>query len=414
MTEPKDYITIKTLLVQFRNRSRTISLMINKLAIGNYRSLLHLVAPLGNLNVITGANASGKSNLYRSLRLLAETAQGGVVNALAREGGLDSTFWAGPEKLSRRMRNKDVPVQGGPKQERTRLRLGFSGEDFGYSISLGLPEFSSSAFALDPEIKRECIWAGDLYRPASLLVDRDGPIIKVRSNRKWDVIAQHIATFDSIFSQIADPALTPEVITLREEIRGWRFYDHFRTDAEAPARLPQLGTRTPVLHHDGRDLAAALQTIIEIGDAVALNNAITDAFPGARLEISVQQDGRFAVKLHQEGLLRPLSALEFSDGTLRYLLWVAALLTPRPPPLMVLNEPETSLHPDLLPALARLIVRASRSTQVWVVSHASRLIAALEDSELCHSIRLEKDLGQTQIVDQGMLDEPSWHWPDKK
>lgn len=387
--------------------------MINKLAIGNYRSLLNLVAPLGNLNVITGANASGKSNLYRSLRLLAETAQGGVVNALAREGGLDSTFWAGPEKLSRRMRNRDVPVQGGPKQERSRLRLGFAGEEFGYSISLGLPEFSSSAFSLDPEIKRECIWAGDLYRPASLLVDRDGPIIKVRSNRQWDVIAQHTATFDSIFSQIADPATTPEVISLREEIRGWRFYDHFRTDAEAPARLPQLGTRTPVLHHDGRDLAAALQTIMEIGDAVALNDAITDAFPGAGLEISVQADGRFAVKLHQEGLLRPLSALEFSDGTLRYLLWVAALLTPRPSPLMVLNEPETSLHPDLLPALARLIIRASRSTQVWVVSHASRLIAALEDSEQCHSIRLEKDLGQTQIIDQGILDAPSWHWPDK-
>ena len=50
-----------------------------------------------------------------------------------------------------------------------------------------------------------------------------------------------------------------------------------------------------------------------------------------------------------------------SDGTLRYLLWTAALLTPRPPELMVLNEPETSLHPDLLPALARLIVHAAES-----------------------------------------------------
>jgi predicted ATPase len=60
--------------------------MINTVAIANYRSLLHLVIPLGNLNVVTGANASGKSNLYRSLRLLAETAQGGVINALAKEG----------------------------------------------------------------------------------------------------------------------------------------------------------------------------------------------------------------------------------------------------------------------------------------------------------------------------------------
>jgi len=80
---------------------------------------------------------------------------------------------------------------------------------------------------------------------------------------------------------------------------------------------------------------------------------------------------------------------------------------------MVLNEPETSLHPDLLPALARLIIRASESTQVWVVSHASRLIGALEASEDCNSIRLEKDLGQTQVVGQEMLDEPLWRWPDK-
>jgi predicted ATPase len=80
---------------------------------------------------------------------------------------------------------------------------------------------------------------------------------------------------------------------------------------------------------------------------------------------------------------------------------------------MVLNEPETSLHPDLLPALARLIIKASNSTQVWVVSHASKLIAALEKSDICNSISLDKELGQTKIVGQGMLDEPMWVWPDK-
>ena len=322
--------------------------MINTLAVSNYRSLLNLAIPLGALNVITGSNASGKSNLYRALRLLAETAQGGVVNSLAKEGGLGSTFWAGPEKLSKGMRDGSVAIEGGPRQDRVRLRLGFSGNDFGYSISLGLPTPTRSAFSLDPEIKRECIWAGHAYRPASLLVARDRSMIKVRTDQGWDVISQHTPSFESLFSQIADPARTPEVITLREQIRSWRFYDHFRTDVDAPARLPQLGTRAPILQNDGRDLAAALQTIIEIGDPIALDDAISDAFPGANLKISLQEEGRFAVQLYQEGLLRPLSGSELSDGTLRYLLWVAALLTPRPPPLMVLNEPETSLHPDLL------------------------------------------------------------------
>ncbi|QQZ42394.1 AAA family ATPase [Pseudomonas sp. SK3(2021)] len=398
--------------------------MLKTLAVANYRSINKLVIPLARLNLITGPNGSGKSNLYKALRLLAETARGGVVNALASEGGLESTFWAGPEQISRRMSRGEVAIQGGPRKTVKRLQLGFTGEDFGYSIGLGLPDSSGhfmlpghsmpipSRFTLDPRIKRESIWSGPVYRPASVLVDRQGPMVRARQGRQWEVLAQHTSSGDSLFDQVGNLRSSPEVLHLREQIRGWRFYDHFRTDSQAPARRPQLGTRTPVLHHDGRDLAAALQTIIEVGDQQALRETISDAFPGSRLEIDAVPGGLFGVQFHQDGLLRPLSAAELSDGTLRYLLLVAALLTPRPPTLMVLNEPETSLHPDLLPALARLIIRASRQCQVWVVSHASRLIAALQQDPECNSIVLEKNFGQTEIVGQGMLDEPAWHWPD--
>jgi predicted ATPase len=386
--------------------------MLKTLAIENYRSLLKLIVPLERLNVITGPNGSGKSNLYRALRLLAETAQEGVVQALAQEGGLQSSFWAGPETLSREMKRGEAAVQGGPRLRPKRLRLGFASAEFGYSIALGLPQPSESKFHLDPEIKHESIWAGSFYRPASELVERTGPVIKVRAAREWQMVGHNFNNFDGIFGQVADPQMAPVVFQMRETIRGWRFYDQFRTDRDAPARLPQLGTRTPVLHHDGRDLAAAVQTIDEIGDGRGLQQAIGDAFPGASLKVTVAPDLRFSVEFQQAGLLRPLSGAELSDGTLRYLLWVAALMTPRPPSLMVLNEPENSLHPDLLPALARLIIRASENTQVWVVSHSAPLITALSKHPDCNIIPLEKRLGQTQIVGQRPLDEPPWTWPD--
>ena len=102
--------------------------MISTISVANYRSIINLVMPMKPLNLITGLNGSGKSNLYRALRLLAETAQGGVVNALAHEGGLASAFWAGPEKITSKMLFGEGDVKGGHRKDVARCGLGFSSE----------------------------------------------------------------------------------------------------------------------------------------------------------------------------------------------------------------------------------------------------------------------------------------------
>lgn len=383
--------------------------MINTLAVENYRSLSRLVLPLERLNVVTGANGTGKTGLYRALRLLADSARGGAVAALAREGGLRSTLWAGVED----------PALGGGRSGPVGLRLGFAGDDFGYAVEFGHPVPASSLFDLDPEIKRECTWSGPVLRPAALLSDRAGPSVRVRAADGGWHRSGELRPQDSMLSEFADPRLAPDLLRLRERIRAWRFYDHVRTDVEAPARSARIGTRTPVLAHDGSDLAAALQTIRETGDSRALDAAVDAAFPGSQVHVDVQ-GGRFEVQLTQPGLLRPLGAAELSDGTLRYLLWVAALLTPRPPALLVLNEPETSLHPRLLPPLADLISTAAAAAQIVVVTHSAELAGRLADAapgpgtEVNYVELVKDDRGRTRVAGrEGLLDQPPWHWPKR-
>lgn len=389
--------------------------MISTLAVENYRSLRHLVMPLGRLTLVTGANGTGKSSVYRSMRLLADASRNEMVAALAREGGLPSTLFAGAGKAIRHgQRRREGPVQGSVRAEPVSLKLGFAGDEFGYAVDLGLPVPAlKTAFQLDPEIKCESLWAGPVLRQSALLAERSNQLARIRNDDgEWHTVSSALRLYDSVLAELADPYQAPELLIVREQIRSWRFYDHLRTDQDAPARSPQIGTRTAVLSDDGSDLAAALQTIAEVGDVDAMTGAVGNAFPGSRLALLVE-GGRFEVGLTQPGLLRALSGAELSDGTLRYLMLVAALLSPRPPQLLVLNEPESSLHPELLAPLAALIARTSEKTQIVVVSHSQPLIAALRELADPLMVELVKQEGQTLIQGQGILDEPSWNWPSR-
>lgn len=372
----------------------THPLALTHLAVEGYRSLQQLILPLASLTVVCGSNGTGKSNLYRALGLMAAAARGDLVAALAREGGLPALMWAGPDR----------------QRQPARLRLGFAGETLSYAIELGYrADAEISAFVLDPEIKREWIWAGGAFHPRSLLMLRSGSVVE-RCGEARQCLARDVSPAESLFTAVSDPLEAPEVILLRRMILSWRFYDNFRTDLDAPARRSLVATRTPALAADGADLASAVQTILEIGDAAGLQAAVADAFPGCFVEVDCSLPS-FRLRLIQPGLLRPLDAAELSDGTLRYLLLIAALFSPRLPPLLVLNEPENSLHPDLLAPLARLISAVSCRTQVWVIAHAENLIDALQKNSNCRLLRLKREQGATQLPGQSVLDRAAWRWP---
>jgi predicted ATPase len=381
--------------------------LISHLAVAGYRSLRSLTLELGQLTLVTGANGSGKSSLYRSLRLLADTAQGRLIGSLAAEGGLSSTLWAGPEKFSREMLRGTQPVQGTVRSGPVSLKLGFSGADFGYAIDLGLPD-PASPFTRDPEIKVETMWTGPLLERSNGFAERRGPSVRLRTaaNGEWRRAIDNLLPFDSMVTHCADSVDGLELLLMRERMRNWRFYDNLRTDMDAPARRPQVMTYTPVLGSDGADLAAAIATILAIGDSQALEEAVDDAFPGSQLLVDSREYGM--VEMRQPGLLRPLGAKELSDGTLRYLLLIAALLSPRPPEIMILNEPEASLHPSLLEPLGRLLIEASHRCQIVLVSHSERLIDCLREVRGVREVMLSKQLGETRVEDH---DPPRWNWP---
>ncbi len=342
------------------------------LEIRGYRSVRSIRLPLRRLTVLTGGNGVGKTNLYRALELLHAAATGGLTAAIAREGGLASALWAGERKTGEARR---IALEVGlettmpddheaPLVPRYRVEIGF-----------GTPD--DAAFSQEPLIKAESLVLRG-RRPVTLL-ERKGPAVWYRD----ETGARRTLDLPLLASETALSELRgtlPEVDTVRHLLSAWRFYHGFRTDRDSPLRRPSLAITAPTLDADGGNLGAVFATLKHIrGDTVDLDAATEHAFPGARLTIPAPgQDASFAMVFPELGH-HPFGQAELSDGTLQFLALLGALLAYRLPPFIALNEPEASLHPDLLPALARVIGRAAERTQVWVVTHSPRLAEAIAE-----------------------------------
>lgn len=350
-------------------------------AISNYRSIRQLSIPIHPLSVFVGENGVGKSNLYKSLSLLRDAATGRITRTIAEDGGLKSVCWSGPRK----------------RGEDGRLRLSARFDRLRYSIELGFPGPLEAAFSGEPMIKAESIEVTQGKRAVQLM-ERKNSLVSVRGESgAWSSHKDAVLPSETALAGFSDGKQCPEIDLIRNAMLGWRFYHDFRTDPASPIRKPCLAITTPSLSADGSDLAAALATLYTIReDATDIQDAIQDAFPGAELR-AWEESGLCEFDLQLADMPRPFKAHELSDGTLKYICLLAVFMGYRLPPFIALNEPETSLHPSLLAPLARLIAKASRRADIWIVTHSEQLMDALRSESSAPLRRVIKPKGATTI-----------------
>jgi predicted ATPase len=377
-----------------------VPIPLRHIEISGYRSLRRVRFPVDRLTVFVGPNGSGKTNLYRALELLQAAAAGNLAQMLAAEGGMESALWTGQRRRQEPARIALKAGFGATPGENADHSYGVAvGVVHSYETELGLRRPTAAAFPLEPQIKEETLLHHHRGRARKIL-ERRGPTASARDlDDNWSTLGTELLASETALAAIEDIARYPDICAIRRTMLDWRFYHEMRTDREAPLRRPCLAVATPTLASDGANLAAVFATLTHIReDRADLDAAIADAFPGAELVVPVPGRSANFGLIFPEHPKRVFEAAELSDGTLRYLALMGALLAYRLPAFIALNEPEASLHPDLLDALARLIVRASERTQVWLVTHSRQLAEALARAGNLDALTVSKRSGETSIA----------------
>jgi predicted ATPase len=369
-----------------------VALSVRKFEAQAFRSLRAIAYPMSNLDVFVGPNGVGKTNLYRAIELLQAAAQNTLAYDLAQQGGLDSAMWAGPRRRSEAARirlaaelSESAPGRSG-------------GAVYRYEVEIGLPAPTAAAFVTEPQIKTESVSHVGRSRTVRL-ADRRGRSVMARGeDGRPEPIDIDLLDSETLLGRLEDPSRYPELDAVRRTLLQWRFYHGLRTDADSPIRHACPAVATPTLASDGSNLAAVFATLVHIRqDTVELDAVIDAAFPGATLV--VPQPGRTASfgMVFPEFPQRVFEPQELSDGTLRFLALAGALLAYRLPPFVALNEPEGSLHPDLMEPLAQLVRAAADRTQLWLVTHSTRLADAIGAAGTGNVRKVAKRGGATVI-----------------
>jgi len=349
---------------------------IMQLEVEGFRSFRSQTWCPGDLNVVIGPNASGKSNLLRVLEAIGAAAQGQLGRYVQSEGGMEALVWDGHADQIR-IRAKMTPLPPFNDEQKDALT---------YELILARLG-RSSAYRIDKELLGNFsrVETGEMRDPFKLLErDPNHAVVYSIESRGFQAPPELVAEEEALLSAATGPfTLNRFVAGFQMELADWKVHQGFQTHREAAIRNPQVTRADTRVSADGQNLVTVLHSLYtsnrDFEDEVntAMRAAFGDDFE--KLVFPPAADQRIQMRIRWRSLKREQSTADLSDGTLRFLFLLAVLANPSPPPLIAIDEPETGLHPSMLRIVAEYARDASTKSQVILTTHSPELLDAFGD-----------------------------------
>ena len=363
---------------------------IQELRVFGFRSFKDLNWQPGRLNLLVGPNGSGKSNLIHCLELVSRVARGQLQNTLSDQGGIVPVLWDHkPGSCGWRLRID--PVDQLRDRIKDALTVEFEMCQFHGSSAYEITKDSlGNWYKHEQGLESSPYWIFTRDRKRAYLFDQQQQkLVKVEEES-----SDHPDGYDeneSLLSHVADPENRIPML-VRRVLEGWNVHHDVHVERGSMMRRPATTQLTKKLAADGSNLVTVLHTLYtgsrEFRDRIdeGMKAGFGEEYDRLEFQPAAAQQIQLAVQWKSSG--QPHAGSDLSDGTLRFLFLLAVLSHPEPATLIAVDEPETGLHPSMLPVIAEYAEAASERTQVILTSHSPEFLDAFTGSSphvtICH------------------------------
>jgi predicted ATPase len=351
------------------------------LDIEGFRSMKKVHWVLNDLNIIIGANGAGKSNLLRFFELMSISAQARLGKYIQSLGGMEPLVWDGQATRI----NCQLKLSDKKNLLRYELELARLGQSSAYRIE------QETLAQDDFEVNNQ---DGQLLKRNHL-----NSQILTGTDHLLKTVTEPISEEESLLSMVANPFIENHLMTqFQHQLTSWLIYHDISVDRNAPLRQPVVTRAERRVDPDGQNLISVLHTLYteDRHFRYDLNVAMRAAFGNEFEELMFPPaaDQRTQLRVIWKSLQRGQSAVELSDGTLRFLFLLTVLATPSS--MTAIDEPELGLHPSMLPIVAEFAVAAAEKAQIVLTTHSPQFLDAFTDTKPTITVALCEQ-GETEL-----------------